>query len=184
MTPQQERDDEIVAALRALAGADREFEAPAEMELRLRAAFRRSVEKRRWQRAAMWTAFAAAAAVVIAMFLSRTPRAAPVRTQVPVKHSAPNLEQPAIVSTASAKAPPKAIGHTQQREIVTDFFPLMDAPPPIDHGELVRVSLPAAAMRTVGLPVREDRLSEPVQADVLVSEDGLATAIRFVKTQP
>jgi hypothetical protein len=38
-------------------------------------------------------------------------------------------------------------------------------------------------MRTVGLPVREDRLMDRVQADVLVSEEGLATAIRFVKYQ-
>jgi hypothetical protein len=44
----------------------------------------------------------------------------------------------------------------------------------------VRVSLPASAMREVGLPVREDRLMDRVQADVLVS-NGMATAIRFVK---
>lgn len=57
----------------------------------------------------------------------------------------------------------------------------MDVPPPVGHGALVRVNLPAEAMRAVGLPVREDRLSERVQADVLLSEEGLATAIRFVK---
>ena len=67
------------------------------------------------------------------------------------------------------------------QEIVTDFFPLVDVAQPIERGELVRVNVSAAAMQAVGLPVREDRLSERVQADVLVSEEGLATAIRFVK---
>jgi hypothetical protein len=66
---------------------------------------------------------------------------------------------------------------------VTEFFPLIDAPPPMDHGEVFRVTVPAAAMRTVGLPVSEDRLSDRVQADVLVSEEGLATAIRFVRNE-
>lgn len=69
------------------------------------------------------------------------------------------------------------------REIVTDFFPLIDAPPPIGRGELVRVMVPASTMRTVGLPVNEDRLTDQVKADVLVSEDGLATAIRFVRSE-
>jgi hypothetical protein len=67
-----------------------------------------------------------------------------------------------------------------RREIVTDFFPLVDYAPPFERGELVRVSLPASAMRTVGLPVREDRLGDRVQADVLVGQEGLARAIRFV----
>ncbi len=67
-----------------------------------------------------------------------------------------------------------------QREIATDFFPLVDFAPPTDNGELVRVSLPASAMRQVGLPVREDRMADLVQADVVMS-NGLATAIRFVR---
>ncbi len=36
-------------------------------------------------------------------------------------------------------------------------------------------------MRTVGLPVSEDHLADRVQADVLVGEEGLPRAIRFVK---
>ena len=51
-------------------------------------------------------------------------------------------------------------------EIVTDFFPLMDVAPPLGRGELLRVAVPASAMRSVGLPVREERLNDPVQADV------------------
>jgi hypothetical protein len=43
------------------------------------------------------------------------------------------------------------------------------------------VQLPAAAMRTVGLPVREEHMADPIQADVLVGEEGMPRAIRFVR---
>ena len=80
-----------------------------------------------------------------------------------------------------AQKSPFARASQAPREIVTEFFPLIDVAPPFERGELVCVSLPVAAMQTVGLPVREERLGESVQADVLVGEDGLARAIRFVK---
>jgi hypothetical protein len=57
----------------------------------------------------------------------------------------------------------------------------MDVPLPFERGELLRVIVPASTMRRVGLPVNEDRLAERVQADVLVGEEGLARAIRFVR---
>ncbi len=72
-------------------------------------------------------------------------------------------------------------GHAQPREIVTQFFPLMDVPPPFERGELLRVSVAADAMRAVGLPVDEDHLADRVQADVLVGQEGLPRAIRFVE---
>ncbi len=124
---------------------------------------------------------AAAAAVAIAMFMVRQPR--PVVRQA--THQIPRVAVP-IDSDAPVQIAPVRIRHgrtRQPREIVTDFFPLIEAPPPLDHGELFRVTVSAAAMRTVGLPVSEDRLADRVQADVLVSEDGLATAIRFVKNE-
>jgi len=69
---------------------------------------------------------------------------------------------------------PRRARARRPREIVTEFFPLIDAPPPMDRGEVYRVTVPAAAMRTVGLPVAEDRLSDRVQADVLVGTFGKA----------
>ena len=66
-------------------------------------------------------------------------------------------------------------------EVVTDFYPLVNPAPPFERGQLLRVEVPASAMRMVGLPVHAERLSDPVQADVLVGEEGLPRAIRFVK---
>jgi hypothetical protein len=77
----------------------------------------------------------------------------------------------------------KVVHRKQPQEIVTEFYPLMEDPPPFERGELLRVSLPAAAMRSIGVPVSEDRLGETVQADVLVGQEGLARAIRFVNTR-
>lgn len=182
MKPEQE----IVAALRALAESDRGNEAPPEMELRLRVAFRQSIHRRRrrWRHVmwigSRWIGAAAAAGLVLAGMLWRSPRTEPARPKIQVERVLPRVEAP--VTVARQDPPRSRPSRSQPREIVTEFFPLMDAPPPIGNGELVRVSLPSSAMRTVGLPVREDRLTERVQADVLVSEEGLATAIRFVKT--
>ena len=69
------------------------------------------------------------------------------------------------------------------REIVTEFFPLIDVAPEFGRGALVRVRVPAETMLSVGLPVREDRLADPIEADLLIGEEGLARAIRFVRTQ-
>jgi hypothetical protein len=159
--------------LRALADSDREKEAPPEVEVRLRAAFRRKHRRR------VWPYFvAAAAAAGMALFFVRFPKPhanpqaieiAVVKQQLPVL---PVLEKPPAVHRK--RQPP--------RESVTEFYPLMEDPLPFERGELLRVSLPAAAMRSVGVPVSEDRLTETVQADVLVGQEGLARAIRFVNT--
>jgi hypothetical protein len=69
----------------------------------------------------------------------------------------------------------------EDADAVTEFYPLVDPAPPFGRGQLLRVRLPASAMRLVGLPVREDRLAEPVQADILIGEEGMARAIRFAR---
>jgi hypothetical protein len=75
----------------------------------------------------------------------------------------------------------EAVNPPQPQEIVTDFFPLMDPAPPFERGKILRVELPASAMKMVGLPVHEEHLADSVEADVLVGEEGLPRAIRFVK---
>ncbi len=184
-------EQDILAALRALAESDREKEAPPEVETRLRQAFRRKQARKQarktWKRSAVWgLAAAAGVAAVIASYPSR-PRPEPVRTQAAVQQPAavpqpiatPAPEIARVVSKPVRKAAP--VRPAQRREIVTEFFPLVDVAPPFERGELVRVNLPASAMRTVGLPVREDRLADRVQADVLVGQEGMPRAIRFVK---
>ena len=68
-------------------------------------------------------------------------------------------------------------------EVVTEFIPLGngDYSASVDAGQVVRVELPRSALSSIGLPVSADRAGERIKADVLLGEDGLARAIRFVR---
>jgi hypothetical protein len=69
-----------------------------------------------------------------------------------------------------------------EAEVVTDFIPLMQGARLAqgDGGRLVRVELPRSALASFGLPVNAEAGGR-VKADVLLGEDGLARAIRFVR---
>ena len=75
------------------------------------------------------------------------------------------------------------LGNAEQGEVTTEFLPLSYVSPMNlqEGGQLVRVELPRTAMTRLGLPVNMERYGERVKADVLVSADGLARAIRFVQ---
>jgi hypothetical protein len=67
-------------------------------------------------------------------------------------------------------------------EIATDYFPIDfgSSMQPIDGGQIVRIKLPRSALRNYGLPVDPLRADEAVKADVVIGNDGMARAIRFV----
>jgi len=82
-----------------------------------------------------------------------------------------------------APAAPDSNRPTREVEIATDFFPLVnrEALTQLDSGQLVRVELPRSALMSFGLPMNMERAGERIKADVVVGEDGLARAIRFVR---
>jgi hypothetical protein len=181
-------EDRILRALQALQQADREREAPAAVEARLLTEFRARLRQpgSRIPRRISWPLAATLAAAAMAVLLLRLHytrpeihRASAPRTTAPVARveqaPTPVQSKAAPVRKRVAAAIPEPPG-----EIVTDFFPLMDVAPPLGRGQLLRVAVPASTMRSVGLPVREERLNEPVQADVLLGEEGMVRAIRFV----
>jgi hypothetical protein len=180
--------DQVLQALRALAENDRASEARPEVEARLLDAFHarqaRSVRRQR-----RWVGVATlAAGFVIALLLwpDRTPKSAvsavqPI-SQIPeTARASPAAAVVSSVTRAPRKVARKIVTVPQAHEVVTDFFPLMNPAPAFERGQMLRVQLPAAAMQTVGLPVREDHLDDLVQADVLVGEEGMPRAIRFVR---
>lgn len=71
----------------------------------------------------------------------------------------------------------------EDAEIATDFFPLMnrESLTQLDSGQIVRVELPRSALMSFGLPMNMERVNERIKADVVVGNDGLARAIRFVR---
>ena len=186
-------EESIVAALRALAEEDAGLEAPLRVEDRVRKAFRRKHARRKWRNGLTWS-LALAAAVIVAVFV-RMPdkqhpapaRAKDVATRPPQLAVADHIvADPQPVEIPPASVPVRQVrriapkSDLQPREVVTEFFPLLDVAPPFERGELLRVTVPASTMRKVGLPVNENRLTDRVYADVLVGNEGLARAIRFV----
>ena len=59
-------------------------------------------------------------------------------------------------------------------------WPGAEAWPPFESGSLVRVDLPVSALVALGLPVPASSVTA-VQADIVVGQDGLARAVRFVQ---
>jgi hypothetical protein len=175
--------------LRILAEHDRLLEAPPELEGRLILAFR---ARKRRQKASRAVFLGVAAILAVAILLTSrrmgpTTRiavgshitAAPPR--LPVEVSLPRSESVEPKSNVPPKQPGRIIARQPVlREVDTEFFPLVAAAPPFERGQIWRLEVPASAMRTVGLPVREEHLADRIQADVLVGEEGMVRAIRFV----
>jgi len=93
-------------------------------------------------------------------------------TPVPVVHAKRRV--PRVLSarnTPSRSAP------------ANDFIALPYAPPfqQGDRAQVYRVQVPQASLAVFGVPIRGDRVSERVNADVVLGEDGIVRAIRFVQ---
>jgi hypothetical protein len=73
--------------------------------------------------------------------------------------------------------------YARDSEVASDFFPLTYEADvaPMESGQLIRVQMLRSALVSFGLPVNVERADAPVTADLLVGEDGLARAIRFVR---
>jgi hypothetical protein len=171
------QEDQVRATLKVLADYDR----PRESKTPAHAIYARH-RPQKWNFGTTLGAIGlAAAAVVVALLMRPTPTLPEPRPPAPPAAFNTPIE---VVKPEPAPRPAKRVARIapkqQPREVVTEFFPLMDVPPPFERGQLLRVVVPAATMRTVGLPVNPDRMSERVQADVLVGEEGMARAIRFV----
>ncbi len=105
----------------------------------------------------------------------------------PVANSA-NHDKPRVISAKFTAVRKKASltptlnsGVTVKKltEIKTDFIALSYARNP-DSGQIVRVKVPSSMMVTLGLVATVERPSSLVDAEVLVGDDGLTRAIRFI----
>ncbi|HJQ25447.1 MAG TPA: hypothetical protein VKA60_16120 [Blastocatellia bacterium] len=79
---------------------------------------------------------------------------------------------------------PSPVGIDEQAgEIATSFIPLSNGRSlaAAESMQLVRVELPRSALVSFGLPMNVERADERVKADVLIGNDGVARAIRFVR---
>jgi hypothetical protein len=64
-------------------------------------------------------------------------------------------------------------------EVASEIFPLMYSNVPVTNGQTIRLELPQATLASFGL--KADDAGGTVLADVLIGQDGLARAVRFVR---
>ncbi len=150
-----ENEAELLEGLRALSAEGPQ--APSQrLEARLTAEFRRHKRLHRW---AVWGPVAGTIAAGLAVGLWLVP------TQVHPPHGAP---MSAVLESAG--------------DLGGSFYPVpgADGLPPYENAMVVRVELPVSSLRLMGLPVPGAGV-EPVQADVLLGQDGLARGVRFVQ---
>lgn len=185
--------DRLEQALRALREADVDRGAPIAARTRLQAAFREhhsNARRRSWWR---WTAVGVCAA---ASFIAVWRFSLPATVNYPgpvavVVHPAPLAAPEMVPATVDApkrkvaKRPRSAVAAAPQHSApgpgVEEFIKLPYAPPfsASDYGQVMRVRLPRQSLRSMGLPVNEDRFFDRVPADLLLGEDGVPRAIRL-----
>ncbi len=78
--------------------------------------------------------------------------------------------------------PSRAIEHSAANEVTTDYIPLsyVANSTVMESGHVVRMMVARSTLISMGLPMNVERDKEMVKADVVVGDDGLARAIRFV----
>jgi hypothetical protein len=156
----EDRDRALSAALRALAEDDRAAGASAAVEARLLAEVRSIGTARRRPRSSIFLAIAAALVLAVAL---------PVWQLGTHRLPAQRAAEPA---------------RTWEREIATAFLPLAYSSVPVTNAQIVRMQVPRSALASFGLAPRGTSDPAMVLADVLVGEDGLARAVRFVRPVP
>ncbi len=169
------QEEQVRQALRGLAEADGGLEAPLRVEAALLGAFRAQKRRGAGPRVAAWLSIAAAAAALVVAYSVRTPEIVALNYRLPVP-TAPEIAPMPVARTTQTTVRRAAV----PREVMTEFFSVAEGAPPFESGALLRVRVPASTMSRVGLPVREDRWQETVSADVLVGQEGIVRAIRFV----
>jgi len=88
----------------------------------------------------------------------------------------------AVLVLRPGPQPPEAVESAEQT-LATDYIPIGYGQPlyPEEFVQVVRISVPRSEMVQFGLPLAPDAGPDRVMADVVVGEDGIARAIRFVE---
>lgn len=147
----------LTAGLRAVAEDDERFGSSSAVGLRLLAEVQAIADAKR--RRTLVLGLSSAAAVLIAVL-------------VPTWRS----------WQSAADQPQQADAPVITRELVTEFFPLRYSNVPARGGYVVRMQVPRGALASFDVaPIPGETGSASVLADVVIGDDGLARAVRFVR---
>lgn len=147
----------LTAGLRAVAEEDERLGSSNAVGLRLLAEVQAIADARR--RRALVLSLAAAAALFAAL-------AVPAWRSLQSRQDLPAGADATVVT----------------RELVTEFFPLRYSNVPASGGYVVRIQVPRTALASFGATAPAGISNDPnILADVVVGDDGLARAVRFVQ---
>ena len=180
--------------LREVAAADAAVAAPDDLEHRALSRWERSllgnVRRTATSSAAhLKLAFALAAAAVL-LLIGAPPRTPNVIKPAPAKATAASTAPavPSIAQESASMAPQPATLSAKRsarraaspKNVNVDFVPLvpMAADELSGSFQIVRVQMPRAALGALASTVDVGSADDPVQADLLLGEDGMARAIR------
>ena len=190
----------LFAQLRLLAVSMERETAPAGLETTLLSVYRQKVPSdtrslstllRNALRSVPWNSTrvrAAAAAIVLSaislqLLLNLLPPSLPTDTlESPVRPMEQAGNTDALQERSLPASIPVGTPPSSPVRVASDFIPLVPcyAPGCFAGGQLMRVTIPRPALNFLGLPINEQFIQEPVTADVLIGEDGVVRAIRFV----
>jgi hypothetical protein len=176
----QEAWQEARIALQALRETTRDAETPRRVEMRLLQEFEMRHRVTKARTVAIFASWAlASAAVLVAGVSWWNWRVA--QNQHPVS-AGDSVTSKVLTPTPSTEPsePPTLIADNGAGE-----FTLLPGslPQEVEDSAIVRVGMQRGALSALGLPVNEERVSDWIQVDLLVGEDGLPKAVRLPESQ-
>jgi hypothetical protein len=191
------RQRHLTAGLRALA-VTTDGDVPSDaLERRLLDAFQETQPHAGFARTRrVWLTAAAAALLAIGGFawwqMSHSRQYSPAVGSI-AGQARPEVTRPEMVAPPTHRAaakrsarPPRryaAKPAANARAVQAEGFVMLPAAaglPDFESGEIVRMELPLASLPAYGIAIEPDAAPAPVQADLLIGQDGQARAIRLV----
>jgi len=179
----QESWQEARIALQALRETTRDAETPQRVEMRLLHEFDMRHRTRKVRSAAIFAAWALATAALVFAGVSWWNWKL---TQTHGNVSAGNVVKP-NTSVPSVNPSPAEVDTSEEPTLIADNdagdFTLLPGslPQETDDSTIVRVGMERGALNALGLQVNEERVSDWIQVDLLVGQDGLPKAVRLLQ---
>jgi hypothetical protein len=178
----QESWQEARIALQALRETTRDAETPQRVEMRLRQEFGMRHRTAKARSAVIFAAWALATAAVLFAGVSwwNWRLAQTHGNAVSAGNSTKTNALPPSATPSDTSEEPTLIADNEVGE-----FTLLPGslPQDLDDSAIVRVGMQRAALSALGLPVNEERVSDWIQVDLLVGQDGLPKAVRLPQSQ-
>lgn len=198
--------DNLLQALRGLA-AEAPRGAPPELGIKLLSAFERHHARRRRNRMALVAGLATSLVISFAWVKERSshfdfeashhpqaPQPSGPARPVELAHDsgvAIAEKTPQVQAGRAERAKQTNKGrHPVRQEMLPELasgdfvaLPIFNPAIPIGQSRVVRMEMPGSALQLIGYPVDEQLLDRRVTTDLLVGQDGVPYAIRFVQTR-